>query len=153
MRTTEEILFDELKYRHKHLQLDWAEAVTKSYRFLQINAVILSIIVIGLSIGDLNTVSLFLFLSSTCIIVSMGIIVTTIRSKPVNVVCINELDTAKKNKEILRELSDAYKETIEGQTQLHNTRMKAIDIAIYFFASGAFFLSVFIICAIIITWL
>ena len=152
MKTTEEILFDELKYRHKTLQSDWAEGVTKSYRFLQINAVILSMVVIGLNIGILNDLSILLFLSSVCISVSMGIIVTALKSKPVPVTTINKLDADEPTEEILRDLRAAYMCAIEKQMELHDDRMKTIDISIYFFAAGAFFLSAFLLLTIITSW-
>ena len=127
MKTSEEILLEEVKDQYNRQLSNWTELNRKSQNFLQINGILLSVVFIGISfIMELASQYLIILTVSTIsIILSLIISIFSIFKtsiKETNIEIDRDADLENNEKKIIFGLIRIYKITIDEVTNKNNKR-------------------------------
>ncbi len=150
MKTSEEILLEEVKDQYNRQLSNWTELNRKSQNFLQINGILLSVVFIGISfIMELASQYLIILTVSTIsIILSLIISIFSIFKtsiKETNIEIDRDADLENNEKKIIFGLIRIYKITIDEVTNKNNKRTDVLVYASMSLMLGLFFLFIFIL--------
>ena len=151
MRTSEEILLEEVKAQYTRHLNSWSELDSKSHNFLQLNGLILSIIVIGVISLDFSTnklSSVMLIVSAICIILSIVFGLTAITRKKLKEIAVKVSDDADlegSEKKIMLAMIKQYDISIRVIDEKHKKRTKEVERAMYSLFIGLVFLISFVV--------
>ena len=156
MKTSEEILLEEVKSEYARQMASWTDLDHKWNSFLQFNGLLLSIIFIGIGITQNNSdesISELLGASSICIIISIIILafysIKRIPIKEINVKVDKDMDIKGKERDITLSLIRMYNITQEDVTSKHIARLKHLSWSVLFLTVGIGFLLSFIITVVL----
>ena len=155
MKTSEEILLEEVKAQYTRHLNSWSELDSKSHNFLQLNGLILSIIVIGVVSLDFSTnkLSSFMLITSAIWITSsivFGVMATTRKQlKEISVEISDDVDLEGKEKEIMLSMIKQYGISIKVIDEKYNERTKRVERAMYCLSTGLVFLITFVVATFI----
>ena len=151
MKTSEEILLEEVKAQYTRHLNSWSELDSKSHNFLQLNGLILSIIVIGVISLDFSTnklSSVMLIASAICIILSIVFGLTAITRKKLKEIAVKVSDDADlegSEKKIMLAMIKQYDISIRVIDEKHKKRTKEVERAMYSLFIGLVFLITFVV--------
>ena len=147
MKTSEEILLEEVKAQYSRQLITWEQLLHKSQIFLQLNGLILSMIIIALGfvIDKLITITIVLILI-TLIFVSISIITTLIyvirgmSLKDTKVVLEDDFNMEGKEKEIIVSLIRVYQISQNTLDKKYKKKSHYFDNNIIIFNAALMFL-------------
>lgn len=141
MKTSGEILLEEVKAEYSRQLEAWTELTQKSHTFLHLNGLLLTVIFIGIGLqGPLRELYvLLLAASSVCIIISIMIGIKTTKSEAVKEIKVKleeDSDIEGKEREIIYQLIRTYNTAQDDIISKYNVRKKNLDWSKYMLALG-----------------
>ena len=150
MKTSEEILLQEIKDEYYRQLSNWREFNHKSQNFLQINGLVLSVVFIGISISENISTDVFILLSISSFFIILSTItalITNLRKtiKEIDIKIKNNADLKNNEEKLIRGLIRIYNLANNNVIQENNKRSKEINFSVVFLILGMIFLFSFIV--------
>ena len=141
MRTSEEILLEEVKAEYSRQLEAWTHLTQKSHTFLHLNGLLLTVIFIGIGLQGHSSEFYVLLLaaSSICVIISISLGIKTTKNESVKEIKVKleeGSDIEGKEKEIIRHLIRTYNTAQDDIIRKFNIRKKNLDLSKYMLALG-----------------